>query len=160
MDEEQLRFEPLRPDYLKVLRIRAVVAAAAAILIVALLDLGPLRDLPLPQGAAPAAVGVLGLALAWVLPERRYRAWGYRLDEDELFIRAGRIVRYRTVVPFSRVQHIDVSQGPIERRYRLGRLTLHTAGTRTAAVWVPGLDYEEAERVRDLNRSRIRQEPA
>jgi hypothetical protein len=160
MDEEQLRFEPLRPEYLKVIRIRALILAAAATVIAGLLDLGPIRELPVAQGVAPGLVALLGLALALVMPRRRYRAWGYRLDEDELFIRAGLMVRYRTVVPFSRVQHIDVSQGPIERRYRLGRLTLHTAGTRTAAVWVPGLDYAEAERIRDLIRGRIRQEPA
>ena len=160
MDDEQLRFEPLRPDYVKVVRIRFLLAAAAVTAMVGLLDLGPIRDVPVPQGVLPGVAAALGLALAVLMPRRRYRAWGYRLAEDELFIRAGHLVRYRTVVPFSRVQHIDVSQGPIERRYGLGRLTLHTAGTRTAAVWVPGLDYAEAERIRDLVRGRIRQEPA
>lgn len=158
--DAQDTYQPLRPAYLKVMRIRGTIAAAAVTLVVGLLDLGPLSDAPLPRGAAPAAAALAGLALAMLLPRRRFLAWGYGLAEEELFIRAGLLTRYRTVVPFSRVQHIDVSQGPIERRYGLGKLTLHTAGTRTAAVWVPGLDYAEAERIRDLIRGRIRQEPA
>lgn len=158
--DAQETYQPLRPAYLTVMRIRGVMAAVGATLAVGLLDLGPIRETPLPQWLAPGAVAVAGLILAMLLPRRRFRAWGYGLGEEELFIRAGLLTRWRTVVPFSRVQHIDVSQGPIERRYALGKLTLHTAGTRTAAVWVPGLDYAEAERIRDLIRSRIRQEPA
>ena len=58
-------------------------------------------------------------------------------------------MRTRTVVPFGRVQHIDVSEGPVERRFRLATLILHTAGTRSAAVSLPGLTREEAESMRD-----------
>jgi len=160
VDEREVRFEPLRPDYLKVMRIRVFIGAAVLTGIVLFFDAGDIFELPVPIGLPTAAAALVLGALAWWMPARRFGAWGYRLAEDELFIRAGMLVRYRTVVPFSRVQHSDVSQGPIERRYGLGRLTLHTAGSRTAAVWVPGLDHDEAERIRDLIRSRIRQEPA
>jgi membrane protein YdbS with pleckstrin-like domain len=55
----------------------------------------------------------------------------------------------RTVVPLRRIQHLDVSQDIIEREFDLGKLIVHTAGTRSSDVVLPGLDFEEAERLRD-----------
>lgn len=106
-------------------------------------------------------LGPLVLILAWpvlMAPPRRYRAWGYRIDPEELHIAQGIWTRTETVVPLARVQHIDVSQGPIERRYGVSRLVLHTAGTMHSRVVLPGLSRETAEAVRDEVRTRIRQD--
>ena len=104
------------------------------------LDLGRFGDTPVPPLALPGAVLLLGGSpRCSCSPPRRYRAWGYDEGEDELAIRRGLLVRVRTIVPFGRVQHIDVAQGPIERRFGLATLILHTAGTRGAAVPLPGL---------------------
>ena len=54
-----------------------------------------------------------------------------------------------TNVPRSRVQHTDVAQGPLERRYGLGTLVIYTAGTEHAKVALPGLAYADALRIRD-----------
>ena len=147
---------PLHPDQLQVMRIRAaiatlVLAAAAAVAGWTLLGDGL-------AAAAPVAVLLLGAFAAIVLAPRRYRAWGYAEGEDELAISRGLWVRRRTVVPFGRVQHIDVAQGPIERRFGLATLILHTAGTRGAAVPLPGLKQDRAEKMRDRIRAKIRQD--
>jgi membrane protein YdbS with pleckstrin-like domain len=113
-------------------------------------------DFPVGVIAAPALL--LGSLLAFGLPGRRYRAWGYDVAEDELYVQNGIWLQTLTVVPFGRVQHIDVSQGPIERRYGVGVLTLHTAGTRASAVMLPGLEMADAERMRDEIRGKIRQD--
>ena len=54
-----------------------------------------------------------------------------------------------TNVPRSRVQHTDVSQGPLERSHGLGTLVIHTAGTEHAVVGLSGLDYGTALALRD-----------
>lgn len=149
---------PLHPDQIKVLRIRAMLFAVPLVVAAFVLDLALLRETPVPAYAVPATVLLLGLAAVLVLPRRRYRRWGYGEGEDELAIRRGMWVRVRTIVPFGRVQHIDVAQGPIERRYGLATLILHTAGTRGAAVPLPGLDHGLAEAMRDRIRVKIRQE--
>ena len=149
---------PIHPDQVWVLRIRFAIFAAVLIVVALVVDLGPLRETPLPAGLVSGGVALLALAaLAW-LPRRRWRAWGYREGEDELHVRHGLMVRTRTVVPFGRVQHIDVAQGPVERRFGLATLILHTAGTRGASVPLPGLPHAEAERLRDRIRVKIRQE--
>ncbi len=155
---DDARLTPLHPNQIKVLRVRFLLVALALLAPVALLDLGPLRETALPWGLAPGLVAALVLVVVALYPERRYRAWGYREAEDEILIRSGLFKRVKTVVPFGRVQHIDIAQGPVQRRYGLATLILHTAGTRGAAVPLPGLALAEAERMRDAIRARIRQD--
>ena len=87
-------------------------------------------------------VGIGWLSYAW--PPIHYRHTSYRLDEEGIEIRSGVWWREIVSVPRSRVQHIDVSQGPMERSYGLGRLVLYTAGTDYSRVELPGLNYDVA----------------
>jgi hypothetical protein len=155
---DESTMSPLHPSYVRVLRIRGLISAAPFLALAAGLDFGPLRETPVPAGIVPGAVLLLAAVLIVLLPPRRYRAWGYREAEDELHVGSGLLFRTRTVVPFGRVQHIDVAHGPIERRFGLATLILHTAGTRGAAVPLPGLLHDEAERMRDRIRAKIRQD--
>lgn len=149
---------PLSPSQKKVLRARALILAAAMACVAVLLETVLIPRIPVPTGIVAAAVLLLAALIVFVLPERRYRAWGYEATEDELYVQTGIWLQTFTVVPFGRVQHIDVSQGPIERRYGVGALTLHTAGTRASAVVLPGLEMADAERMRDEIRGKIRQD--
>ena len=95
---------------------------------------------------------VLTVGLAWfcyVWPPYEYRYTSYVLDADGIEIRSGVIWRSIANVPRSRVQHIDVSQGPLERSYGLGRLVIFTAGTHHSRVELPGLDYTVAINLRN-----------
>lgn len=149
--------KPLSPSHEKVLRIRGAFASLL-ILIGAVVADAVMLDRNLPAGFITGAALLGAIFLIFVSPGRQYRAWGFEVTDDELHIRSGIWVRRRTVVPFGRVQHIDVGQGPVERRYDLGTLTLHTAGTRSAAVALPGLQMSDAEQMRDEIRNQIRQD--
>lgn len=149
---------PLHPSQIWVLTIRAGLFAAVLVAAAFAADLGPLRRTMVPPLAVPGAILLLGLAATLVVPRRRYRRWGYREGEDELEIRRGMLIRVRTIVPFGRVQHIDVAQGPVQRPFGLATLILHTAGTQGADVPLPGLLHADAEAMRDRIRSKIRQE--
>ena len=82
-------------------------------------------------------------------PPRAYAHASYRVDGQGIEIRKG--VHWREVinVPRSRVQHIDVSQGPVERRFGLGTLVIYTAGTDHAKVEIEGLEHGLALRIRE-----------
>lgn len=153
-----MEMTPLHPGQLKVLRVRAGITAVTLLIAVLIGDLTALRETPLPFGLLSGAAAILLLGWALLIPRRRYRSWGYAMTEDELFIQHGLWTRTSTVVPFGRVQHIDVAQGPIERAFGVGTLILHTAGTRSSAVDLPGLEHGEAGRMRDAIRSKIRQD--
>lgn len=149
--------KPLSPPFEKVLQIRGAIAAFLILVAGGMADVVML-DRGLPAGFILGAALMVAIFLVFISPGRRYRSWGYEVTDDELHIQSGIWVCRRTVVPFGRVQHIDVGQGPVERRYDLGTLTLHTAGTRSAAVALPGLEMPEAERMRDEIRGQIRQD--
>lgn len=85
----------------------------------------------------------------WTWPGKAYEYASYRLDADGLEIRRGVIWRSIVNVPRPRVQHTDVSQGPIERSHELSMLIVHTAGTEHAQVALPGLSRENALALRD-----------
>lgn len=115
---------------------------------------------PVPTGLLVGAALLILLYLAVLAPPRRYRAWGYGLDGEELRVRRGVWIRVQTVVPLDHVQHIDVSQGPLERVFGICSLVLHTAGTLHSQIVLPGLARGTAESIRDEIRSRIREEAA
>jgi uncharacterized protein len=149
----------LEPGQLWLMRIHALIAALilAAAAFVAEAALAVKGDLPF--GIVLAPVSVLLVYIVLISPGRHFRAWGYAMDADELQIRRGVWIETHTVVPLDRVQHIDLSQGPIERSLAVCRLIVHTAGTQHSRVVLPGLSRANAERMRDEIRARIRQEP-
>ena len=93
--------------------------------------------------ATAALTGVLLVAV-----QRRFVAWGYLEREDDLLVRRGVLVRRTSVVPYGRMQYVDVTAGPLDRRMGLATVTLHTAAAATDAS-VPGLLAPEAARLRD-----------
>ncbi len=93
------------------------------------------------------AVMISILMIVWPAIEHRHTWW--RLNEDGLEIRRGVFWRHQICVPLARVQHADVLQGPLQRRYELGSLTVNTAGTQNASVSLIGLSHETAVEVRD-----------
>jgi hypothetical protein len=98
---------------------------------------------------ALAATWALGAAFAWWIAGKRHRYTFWRLDEHGFAVRRGRLWQWETRVPTSRVQHLDLKRGPLERSHGLASLVLHTAGTRLSAVSISGLDDADAERLRD-----------
>ena len=110
--------------------------------------LSRLADFSTPWLVAPA-VGLLGAAFGGWLAVKRHRRTLWKLDEQGFALQRGRWWQTESRVPISRVQHLDLKRGPLERAFRLATLVIHTAGTRMAAVSVSGLDGEDAERLRD-----------
>ena len=90
-----------------------------------------------------------------MLPARRYERLGFALGDEDLRVARGYFFRTDTIVPFVRVQHIDVGQGVIERRYGLSHLVVHTSGTHNSTVTLPGLPARHAAEMRDAIRRHI-----
>ena len=145
---------PLHPNYVKVARWGAVLLAIPPLIVVTVWEILGL----VPRGLV--IVPVLAL-LAWFvirMPLRRYAARGYSIDADRLRVVRGLLWRKDTVVPFGRVQHIDVTRSPVERKYGLATLVVHTAGTHNASVSLPGLGADDAVAMREAIRDKIRRD--
>ena len=97
--------------------------------------------------ACAGATVVLGLAAERIV-RRRFSAWGYAEREDDLLVRRGVMFSRLSVVPYGRMQFIDVTAGPLERAFGLATVRMHTAAA-AADARIPGLEREEAARLRD-----------
>jgi membrane protein YdbS with pleckstrin-like domain len=100
-------------------------------------------------GVAAAAGLVLTLWSLW-MPSLAFDRWGYALDQRELLIQRGVLVRRLTAIPVGRIQHVDTYQGPMDQLLGLARLHVYTASGMGADGVIPGLDADEATRLRDL----------
>jgi membrane protein YdbS with pleckstrin-like domain len=149
------RDHPLDPRSVPAARIAGAIAAGAVSLPILLgvlvaavaAPLGTVRALAF-LGAWAAASALLAVwCYAW--PAVRYRHLRYRLDPQGFTIRRGVVWRSVTSVPRSRVQHTDVSQGPLQRAFELATLVVHTAGTQDSSVSLGGLTHGVALRIRD-----------
>jgi membrane protein YdbS with pleckstrin-like domain len=96
--------------------------------------------------SAVAALLVGGSVLWFV--ERRVRAWGFCERGEDLLVRRGVLVRRLSVVPYGRMQFVDVTAGPVERAFGLATVRMHTAAAASDAR-IPGLAHAEASRLRD-----------
>ena len=145
---------PLDPAYKTLLRVQLAIAALI------LLGAATIAEVAIPGWTGVVwlpALAVAAYALIRV-PLRRYHARGYSLAGERLRVVRGVIFRSDTVVPFGRVQHIDVGQGPLERVFHLATLTVHTAGTHNASVALPGLSHGDAVAMREEIRAAIRRD--
>jgi membrane protein YdbS with pleckstrin-like domain len=100
---------------------------------------------------AAVAVGVGVLVLAGIVDVflgRRVRAWAYAERDDDLLVQRGVMIRRLSVVPYGRMQYVDVTAGPVERAFGLATVRMHTAAAASDAR-VPGLPAAEAARLRD-----------
>jgi membrane protein YdbS with pleckstrin-like domain len=99
-------------------------------------------------GVIGAAVSVLGGALSTWFVRRRYRAWRYQERNEDLIVARGVLVQRLSVVPYGRMQFVEVTAGPVERAFNLSTVKLHTAAAASDAR-IPGLHPDEAARLRD-----------
>ncbi|MEP6761376.1 MAG: PH domain-containing protein [Sporichthyaceae bacterium] len=97
---------------------------------------------------AVLVVGAVLIAWGWVVVGRAVRSWGYAERADDLLVTRGILFRQLVVVPYGRMQFVDVTAGPLDRRFGLATVQLHTAAAATDAQ-IPGLVPAEAARLRD-----------
>jgi membrane protein YdbS with pleckstrin-like domain len=99
-------------------------------------------------GLILAVVALVVLGLAWIAIGRNQRSWGYAERADDLLVTHGALFRKLTVVPYGRMQLVDVEAGPIARWFGLVAVKLHTAAATTDAK-VCGLTPDTAAHLRD-----------
>jgi uncharacterized protein len=131
---------------LRVLR-RYEVAATTLVALILAIGVSIALDATLAAAVAALCVIVLG-CLADIVAGRRVRAWGYVERDQDLLVRRGVMFRRMSVIPYGRMQYVEVTAGPFERAFGLATVQMHTAAAASDAR-IPGLPAVEAARLRD-----------
>jgi membrane protein YdbS with pleckstrin-like domain len=131
---------------LRVLRRYEVLAGTLVLMVLA-------AGVTIALGANAVAAGaVVGLtivgSIADLVAGRRVRAWGYAERAEDLLVRRGVMFRRTSVIPYGRMQYVEVTAGPFERGFGLATVQMHTAAAASDAR-IPGLPAAEAARLRD-----------
>ena len=137
-------FVPVDPRYLRV-RLSGVGFAAAAVLAGGLVAASLLEDPIIPLAIAAGILVVLGISALFSVAE--VRRLGYQIREHDLSLRSGVIRHSVETLPFARVQHVNISRGPVERALGLATLDVSSAGP---DISIPGLAEDEAARIKLL----------
>jgi membrane protein YdbS with pleckstrin-like domain len=145
---------PLDPAFVTTTRIATAIGLLPFVVGAGVLEVAQVA----PPGSFIVPMLLLYVFVAFTVPARKYRHWGYDMGTDRLRIVRGYMFYRDTIVPFGRIQHIDVDQGPIDRRYGLATLTVHTAGNHNSKVALPGLANADALAMREAIRAAIRQD--
>jgi membrane protein YdbS with pleckstrin-like domain len=132
----------------KLSSLRHVEVAAAGVVLLLAVALPLLLAVGATAGVIAALAVLAVAAVSDVLLQRRVRAWSFAEREDDLLVRRGLLFRRLSLVPYGRMQFIDVKAGPFERSIGLATVHLHTAAAATDAR-IPGLARADAERLRD-----------
>ncbi len=125
--------------------VQLVAAGLVAVVIVAAISF-PAGG-PAAGGIALGVVVVVTVLLAFTL-RRRVQAWGYAERDEDLVVTRGVLFRRLSVIPYGRMQFVDVTAGPFERSFKLATVRMHTAAAASDAR-IPGLTADEAARLRD-----------
>ncbi|MGI5214789.1 PH domain-containing protein [Plantactinospora sp. CA-290183] len=141
---ETVRWQPVSRDliWVEALRLGMLMLVVVVALVVGLALTG--------DWGFGLGLGLAVLLTVWRLTVivRAVRAWGYAERDNDLLVRHGLLVRRLSIVPYARMQFVDVTAGPLERAFNLATVQLHTAAAASDAR-VPGLRPAEAARLRD-----------
>ena len=140
------------PGLISVWRWRAIAWALVFAIAMGAVAISPFSErLPWPALIRwlVALLAVVLLLRAWLWPPVAYRHMGYCVDEHGIAIQRGVLWRSHVSLPRIRIQHTDLSQGPLQRRYGIATLTFYTAGNRFTTIELPGLAFDVAAGLRD-----------
>ncbi|HEU4472229.1 MAG TPA: PH domain-containing protein [Flavisolibacter sp.] len=147
---EEIELRPVHGDYLKVLRIEWLITTLVLAAITGLL-IYFISGLRQTYGWVIVLGSFLLIVSTWLLfIEKSFPYSAYAIREKDVAYRRGWVQRSLKICPFNRIQNCSVQAGPVERRFRLASLIVYTAGADGADLRIPGLEQEEADRLRQF----------
>ena len=141
----------LHPRALKFWRIQALLSVILAVL-PATVAMGFLIGSAVSNALGVALVVLVSSGAIWMalwLPKLAYDRFGYAIREHDFYVERGVLLKRRTAIPLSRIQHVDTHQGPLEQVMKLSQLHVFTASGMSADGCLPGLSKEMADSLRD-----------
>ena len=147
---ESIRMQAMAPAYVREVMTQWALFAVPLLLIAVIVWLLPLSPLPLKLALRIGAsvIGLFMIGLGFLLYHQA-KARGWALREHDVAYRSGLVWRKTIILPFTRVQHAEVTSGPLQRRFGLATLKFYTAGGSSVDLKISGLKAPRARTLRD-----------
>jgi uncharacterized protein len=143
---EAIQFEKLQEDYLYVGYINTGIIALVTLIVVAMA--GFFSETLRPYVLYAYLVVILFFAFLMYAEYRSFRNSGYALREEDLFYKSGWIWTSMIAIPYKRIQHMEVNQGPVSRLFDLANVSVYTAGGSSSDMEIEGIMQEQAESIK------------
>ncbi len=148
---EVLDFQPLEKKYKKVLLIGKTISMVITLgLLASVIYFSPAKPYALQYLWAITIFFILYYIWSFIVTIKAYEHKSYALREKDVVYKTGWLWREMTTVPFNRVQHVSIDQGPVERNFGLSKLKIFTAGGTASDMTIPGLRPETAEYLKEF----------
>ena len=151
-------FIPLDKNYRTVIMLRAIIVSTIVTAAFVLFYMNKSSKIPEYIWTITFIALVLFILSNILIAYLGFKKKKYKLRQYDIVYKTGLLWRSETSIPFVRVQHSEVIQGPIERLFRLSKLKLYTAGGHSSDLSVPGLSLSKAEQLKDFITKRIQEE--
>jgi membrane protein YdbS with pleckstrin-like domain len=154
-----MEYHSVDPAYKTLLRAIVLIDTVLLLFVCALVTIAIPAVEPWHGVIAAMVVLLAAIALATFWVQKRYRLTGFTVQPRAVYFRTGALWHAQTVVTFNRIQHVEITQGPLERWLKVARLVIYTAGGKTSDLTVPGLPLTQAESIRDGLLRKIEAQP-
>ncbi len=152
-DAENLDWQKLHEGYAQRIRVQTLIGVAIVALAIFALKL--VLNIPVMPFAVLNSILAIVAVVLLLRPGISIPRRGFALRDKDILFRKGVIWRSVTAVPFNRIQHVESSSTPLDRKYGLATLQLFTAGGSSGDLKIDGLDKDIAENLRTFILSKV-----
>jgi uncharacterized protein len=145
---EDLHFNGLEERYRRLQYIASIIGTA--VIFIALVIVFWINEVEMWISVLSIGFWVFIGLLQLVFITEGFKHKGYALRARDLVYKKGWLYKKQVTVPFSRIQHVDIKQGVLERSFGLSKLNLYTAGGQSSDLTIPGLNIEDAKRYKSF----------
>jgi len=155
---EDVELTPLQPSYINVIRLNIGITFGV-IAIVCGAGFYFIEELQ-PYWPYVAITYTAILLLTIIIATVRFRNSGFAFRKHDVIYRNGAIALTTTIIPYNRVQHVAIEEGWLSRKLGLAEVDIFTAGGQKSDIQIPGIDKDQAERIKQLLMGKILKEEA
>jgi hypothetical protein len=155
---EHISFHPLEKEYLKVSRITFYISCLIVLIAVAVAFYF-IKKIQSPVVISSAAAIFIFLTISgWISMNLGFKSSGYALRDKDILYKRGWFIRKTRIVPITRIQHVSLQSGPIERKFGLASISIYTAGSQEADFTIRGISGQTAQQIKEWISTKLNEE--
>ncbi|MCL1137778.1 PH domain-containing protein [Shewanella pneumatophori] len=144
---EQVALEPVHENHYTQVNTESLIFTCVLLIVASLVIILP-GDFYLAKVLGISVAAFIVISVVSYVRYQHAKSLAYAVCEHELIMQQGFWWVKRTSLPYSRLQHVSLSHGPLERHFNLATIKCFSAGSGSAEIELPGIEQQTAEQLR------------